>query len=220
MSGMGIFIITSLMSRASGKLVEKSNSMFSRGNDSSNATLTNSTDSENLRNKNAFQETSLISDNTTVENADTDTRGGRKITPQTRQGTMRNNDSNSESESQDADCKTRLCKSEDVADTGKSEDASEEPVVTEPIPEEKQHCKNQTAYPKAKDRQQCRVEGLERVASTFFKKKFIIVAFLAVSFIGHLINTCSALCCNGDPRDPEEEGYEMAAENDCDGEKE
>ncbi|KAL5262462.1 hypothetical protein ACHWQZ_G008006 [Mnemiopsis leidyi] len=199
-SGMGILAITSIMSRGTEKLVQSSNSMFSRGNNSSNATMTNSTDSpRNKSRPDTFAETSLISDNTTVDGTETNTRGGHKITGQTRQGTKGSSDSEFRGDGDN--------------DTENTENATEEP-----IPEDKQHCRNQTAYPRAKDRQQCRIEGLEKVASSFFKKKFVTAAFLAISFIGHLINTCTALCCNGDPADPEEEGYEMAAENECDGE--
>jgi hypothetical protein len=81
---------------------------------------------------------------------------------------------------------------------------------TEQIPEDKLHCKNRTAYPTIRDRQECRVEGLEKRQTGFVTEKYVLAAFLVLSFIGHLFNVCVALCCNGDPADPEEEGYEMA----------
>ena len=94
-------------------------------------------------------------------------------------------------------------------DGGENEESTESPLTTEPIPDDKDHCRNRTAYPKRKDRNNCLGrEGLKQKVTGFVKDKYIMAGFLGVSFIGHLLNVCVALCCHGDPADPEEEGYE------------
>lgn len=77
-------------------------------------------------------------------------------------------------------------------------------------PEGPQHCKNQTTYPNFRDRQQCRLEALEAKQQGFVTEKYILAAFLGLSFIGHLIHVCVSLCCNGDPADQKDDGGEWA----------
>ena len=105
-------------------------------------------------------------------------------------------------------CRKGKCDSEDAPEVG-TEDGTEESQTTEPIPEDKQHCRNRTAYPNRKARKDCRIAGLEAKVTGFVNEKYVMAAFLGLSFIGHLINVCVALCCNGDPVDPEEDGYKQ-----------
>ncbi|XP_063686216.1 uncharacterized protein LOC134819982 [Bolinopsis microptera] len=186
-SAAGIFLFASAVTNLTGGLKDRSNSMFSTAdNSSSNATITNSTDTQSggFREKNVQRSLQR-------PNAE-DTSG-----LQTRNKRLENSRERNLSECRRAgNCRD-------------GEESTESSLTTEPIPDDKDHCRNRTAYPRRKDRNNCLGrEGLKQKVTGFVKDKYIMSGFLGVSFIGHLINVCVALCCHGDPADPEEEGYE------------
>ena len=193
-SAAGIFLFASAVTNLTGGLKDRSNSMFTTAdNSSSNATITNSTDTES----GGFREKDLQRNLQRPNAAAEDTSGLN-----TRNKRL---DNSREDQRSMPECR----RAGNCRDGGENEESTESPLTTEPIPDDKHHCRNRTAYPKRKDRNNCLGrEGLKQKVTGFVKDKYIMAGFLGVSFIGHLINVCVALCCHGDPADPEEEGYE------------